>query len=93
MQRRTPSTLPHLTRGTQVKELLVLAMGYGCVLSLLALDISLPPATPLTAPPAHNASVNGATGDEERDSGRATTVNDQCAARADAPFPGPAIHR
>lgn len=93
MRRRTPPPRPHRSLGTQVKELLVLALGYGCALSLLALDISLPPATPLTAPPAHNASVTGGTGDEERDSGRATAVNDQCAARADAPLPVPSIHR
>lgn len=42
MRRRTPPTRPYRSLGTQVKELLVLALGYGCALSLLALDISLP---------------------------------------------------
>lgn len=91
MQCRRPPLHLHLSLRTHVKDLLVLALGYGCALSLLALDITLPAAGQPAGQPPRNASVTVGAGGNDR--GRATAVHDRCAARADAPVPAPAIDR
>lgn len=87
MLRPMPPLHPRRSPRSQVKDLLVLALGYSCALSLLTLDITLPAATPPAGAPPHDAFVTGEAGGDDRDRRRVTAVRDRCAARAGAPAP------